>query len=134
MPEMPDEITFYCGGGAGHPKKRREVVVQSFARSSASRSGWTDLNKSPRLARQMAHLQNGRTLVEDAPFNSQTMDIEDIHGKETRESYSLKCPFCGMTVAMRGEKLYQVLDTLREYGVSRIELGALAATLSTMNG
>lgn len=131
MPTMPNEITIYCNAVKGHPKKRREVVIQSFVRRSGMDDmpgrGWTDVNKSPRLQHEKVHLSNGRALIGNDPYRQ-----SEMKGEQARESFSFTCRFCGTTVAIRGEKLYDALDTLREYGVPRIELGAFAATMSNM--
>lgn len=136
MPTQPDEINIYCSSATGHSKKRPEAVVMNFAFRDRTDSDngprWEVYVKSPRLQRAGAAWEAADTLANEKRFSSRTMDADDIKGAEIRRSWKLECPFCKVNVSIREEKLFRALDTLREYGVSRIELGQLAATMANM--
>lgn len=136
MPTLPDEINVYCNSATGHPKKRPEAVVMNFAFRDRSESDngprWEVYVKSPRLQRAGAAWEAADTLANEKRFSTKTMDAADIKDADIRHSWKLECPFCKVNVSIRQEKLFAALDTLREYGVARIELGALAATMANM--
>lgn len=135
MPTMPDEIIIYCNSSKGHSKKRREAVVMVFQfhdHFQADQPRWEVYVKSARLRGSEAAWKTTDTLANEKRFDSRTMTSDDIKGADIRFSWKLECPFCKVNVSIREEKLFNALDTLREYGVARIELGALAATMANM--
>lgn len=136
MPAMPDQVQVYCHSVQGHPAKRPEVTVMAFAyrgdRGPDDGHRWETYVKSPRLMRSNAANTVTDTLIGNAKYNSRTMGREALRAGEVRYGWNLDCSFCGVKVSVKTETMFEVLDKLREYGVPRIELHQLAATLGSM--